>query len=130
MATMTATQTTPASGASRETTDRGSRVISPRVDIYETEKAFVLLADLPGVGPDGLDIEADRETLIIRGRVERPATTPEYQEFELADYYRAFILTEDLQTEGIIATLRDGVLRLEVPKSPEMQPKKIPVRTE
>jgi len=100
------------------------------VDIYETEKAYVLLADMPGVATDGLDVEAERNTLVIRGRVERPAVPPDNQEFELADYQRAFTLTEDLDTEGITATLRDGVLRVEIPKSPKLQPKKIPVKTE
>ena len=114
----------------REATDRAVRTVSPRVDIYETDTAYVLLADMPGVGPSGLDVEAERDTLTIRGRVERPTTPPDYQEFELADYQRAFTLTEDLDISGITAALRDGVLRVEIPKSPEMQPKKIPVRTE
>jgi len=70
------------------------------------------------------------DELIIHGRVERPASPPDYQEFELGDYHRAFALTEDLDTGGISATLRDGVLRVEIPKSPGVQPKKIPVRTE
>ena len=52
------------------------------------------------------------------------------REFELADYHRRFILTEDLDAERITAVLRDGVLRVEIPKSPRVQPKKIPVRTE
>jgi HSP20 family protein len=129
MATQTTTMTPPSTR--RETAERpAARTLSPRVDIYETDKAYVLLADLPGVGPDGLDVVAERGELVIRGRVSHPATTPDYQEFELADYYRTFALTEDLDTSGITATLRDGVLRLEIPKSPRMQPKKIPVRTE
>jgi HSP20 family molecular chaperone IbpA len=114
----------------REAPERTSRTIAPRVDIYEVEKAYVLLADMPGVAPDGLDVEAERDTLIIRGRVERPSTPPDYQEFELADYQRVFTLTEDLDTESITAALRDGVLRVEIPKSPLTQPRKIPVRTE
>jgi HSP20 family protein len=88
------------------------------------------VADLPGVAPGGLDVEAERGTLVIRVRVEHPTTPPDYQEFELADYQRAFTLTEDLDTDGTSATLRDGVLRVEIPKSPQMQPKKISVRTE
>jgi HSP20 family molecular chaperone IbpA len=114
----------------RETPERAVRTMAPRVDIYETEKSYVLLADMPGVTPDGLDVVAERDELIVRGRVERPTTTPDYQEFELADYYRAFSLTEDLDADSTTATLRDGVLRVEIPKSPRMQPKKIPVRTE
>jgi HSP20 family protein len=110
--------------------ERAARTISPRVDIYETDKAFVLLADMPGVGAGGLDVVTEGDELIIHGRVERPASPPDYQEFELGDYHRAFALTEDLDTNGISATLRDGVLRVEIPKSPGVQPKKIPVRTE
>ena len=114
----------------REAPERAVRTIAPRVDIYETEKSYVLLADMPGLTPDGLDVVAERDELIVRGRVERPSTTPDYQEFELADYFRAFSLTEDLDADNTTATLRDGVLRVEIPKSPRMQPKKIPVRTE
>ena len=127
MATMTSNA--PAAAA-RQTVERPVRTISPRVDIYETDKAYVLLADMPGVGPAGLDVVAERHELVIHGRVERPSTPPDYQEFELADYRRAFGLTEDLDTDGITAALRDGVLRVEIPKSPRVQPKKIPVRTE
>jgi HSP20 family molecular chaperone IbpA len=126
MATLMTT-TAPTSTARPE---RAARTISPRVDIYETDKAFVLLADMPGVGAAGLDVETEGDELIIHGRVERPASPPDYQEFELGDYHRAFALTEDLDTNGISATLRDGVLRVEIPKSPGVQPKKIPVRTE
>ena len=114
----------------REAPERAVRTMAPRVDIYETEKSYVLLADMPGVTPDGLDVVAERNELVVRGRVERLTTTPDYQEFELADYYRAFSLTEDLDADTTTATLRDGVLRVEIPKSPRMQPKKIPVRTE
>jgi HSP20 family molecular chaperone IbpA len=114
----------------REAPERAVRTMAPCVDIYETEKSYVLLADMPGVTPDGLDVVAERDELVVRGRVERPTTTPDYQEFELADYYRAFSLTEDLDADNTTATLRDGVLRVEIPKSPRTQPKKIPVRTE
>jgi HSP20 family protein len=126
----TLTTSSPRAAARRETSERASRTVSPRVDIYEIDKAYVLVADLPGVAPGGLDVEAERGTLVIRGRVEHPTTPPDYQEFELADYQRAFTLTEDLDTDGTSATLRDGVLRVEIPKSPKMQPKKISVRTE
>ena len=126
----TLTTTAPRTPTRREAPERTVHTVSPRVDIYETEKAFVLLADMPGVVPDGLDVAAEGDTLVIRGRVNPPATPPEYQEFELANYERVFVLTEDLQTDGITAVLKDGVLRLEIPKSPRLLPKKIPVRTE
>ena len=96
--------TATATPARRETAERALGTVAPRVDIYETDKSFVLLADMPGVAPDGLEVVAERDELIIRGRVEPPATAPDYQEFELANYYRAFTLTEDLDTAGITAT--------------------------
>ena len=129
MATETTPTTAPAT-TRREAPERTARTIAPRVDIYETEMAYVVLADMPGVTPDGLDVVAERDSLVIRGHVEPPAQKPDYQEFELGDYYRAFTLTEDLDTDRVTATLRDGVLRVEIPKSPRVLPKKIPVRTE
>jgi HSP20 family molecular chaperone IbpA len=129
MATLTTRAPTP---TRRDAAERPARAVAPRVDIYETDKAYVLLADMPGVAPDGLEVEAERGTLVIHGRAFRPETEGEleYQEFELADYHRTFGLTEDLETDGIAAVLRDGVLRVEIPKSPKVQPKKIPVRTD
>ena len=73
---------------------------------------------------------AERDSLVIHGRVERSEGTPEYQEFELHDYHRAFTLTDDLDADRMTATLRDGVVRVDIPKSARVQPKKIPVRTE
>ena len=116
--------------AEREAAERAVRTVVPRADIFETDTAFVILADMPGVGPDGVEVVADSRTLTVRGRVSRSPTNAEleHREFELADYYRAFTLTEDLDTDRIAGTLRDGVLRVEIPKSQRAQPKKIPVR--
>jgi HSP20 family molecular chaperone IbpA len=125
----TSTTATPSS-IERHAPERSTRAIAPPVDIYETEKEFVILADIPGVGSDGLEVTAERDTLTIRGRVDRPAEEPDYQEFELGEYRRTFALTEDLDVSAVTATLKDGVLRLDIPKSPRLQPKKIPVRTE
>jgi HSP20 family molecular chaperone IbpA len=131
MATQNAMTTTTATPAERrEAGTRAPRTIVPRVDLYETDTRFVLLADMPGVTSDGLEVTAERESLTIRGRVDAPERTPDYQEFELGEYYRTFTLTDDLDTDGVTGTLRDGVLTVEIPKSPRVQPKKIPVRTE
>jgi HSP20 family molecular chaperone IbpA len=125
-----ATSTTEMVAPARPETGRALRTIAPRVDIYETDSAYVLLADMPGVKPDDLEVVAERNSLIVRGRAAQPDEPPDYQEFELGEYQRAFSLTEDLDAERMTASLRDGVLRVDVPKSPGVQPKKIPVRTE
>ena len=127
MATATNVATRTESPASAR---RAARTITPRVDIYEGDSAFVLIADVPGIAPDGLDIVAESGSLTLHGRVMPSHATPLYSEFELGDYHREFMLTEDLDTDKIAATLRDGVLRLEIPKSPQVQPRKIPVQTE
>jgi HSP20 family molecular chaperone IbpA len=124
---------TAAPPSTEHETERAVRTVSPRADIFETDTAFVILADMPGVRPDGVELVADKDTLVVRGRVNGASTDVqtrqvEHREFELADYHRAFTLTEDLDSDGITGTLRDGVLRVEVPKSPRVQPKKIPVR--
>ena len=81
---------------------------------------------MPGVGADGLDVVAERDELIIHGRVERPASPPDYQEFELGDYHRAFTLTEDLDTNGISATLRDGCCESRSPSRRVCSPRRSP----
>src|SRR3954468_6324942 len=72
----TSTTATPSS-IERHAPERSTRAIAPPVDIYETEKEFVILADIPGVGSDGLEVTAERDTLTIRGRVDRPAEEPD-----------------------------------------------------
>jgi HSP20 family molecular chaperone IbpA len=127
--TAPATHAAVPAAAQREIDRRSARRLAPRVDIYETDQAFVLLADMPGVRADGLEVVCERESLVIRGRVERSADA-DYAEFERGDYYRTFMLTEDLDADRASASLHDGVVRVEIPKSPRTQPKKIPVRTE
>src|SRR5262245_38125718 len=84
---------TPAASTATSTPvkiERTGPTVVPRVDIYETDQAYVLLADMPGVGTDGLEVTADRDELTIRGNVQLPRITPDYQEFDLASYERVF----------------------------------------
>jgi len=122
--------TTTAQNETRAATERETVTLAPPIDIYETETAFLLLADMPGVAPDGLEVMVERNTLRIRGRAEEITGEPEYQEFELGEYRSTFAITDDLDTERISAALRDGVLRVEIPKSERLRPKKIPVAAE
>jgi len=122
--------TTASQTEQRASTDRETVTLAPPIDIYETETAFVLLADMPGVAPEGLELVVERNTLRIRGRAQDTTGEVEYQEFELGEYRSAFAITDDLDTDRIAAVLRDGVLRVEIPKSERLQPKKIPVASE
>lgn len=125
-----ATRPNDPTGSQRLREPNTGRTIAPLVDVDETDQAFVLVADMPGVRPDALDVVAERETLTIRARVKPPERAPEHQEYELVDDVQTLALTEDLDANNVSAALKDGVLRITIPKSPTVQPKRIQVRTE
>ena len=110
---------------------RSRRTFRPRVDIYETEQGLMLLADMPGAKPDGLDITLERRVLSIRADVEDHAPegySPVYQEYEVGDFECQFTLSGDFDAEHIEAKLVDGVLRLTIPRAPQAQARKIDVK--
>jgi HSP20 family protein len=106
-------------------------VFQPAVDIFETETALVLLADMPGVKPDGLNIDLRDDTLTIDGDVAPFETAAEEDilvEYEVGKYYRKFSLSEIIDQGRIDAQLKDGVLRLTLPKVEKAAPRKIAVQ--
>jgi len=127
---MATTTSSAPSTTTREPAEPAVPTLIPAVDIYETESQFVLLADMPGVAADGVEVLTERDTLIVRGRAERQLPEPDYQEFEFGEYRRTFLITEDLDADSISAKLADGVLRVEIQKSDRLKPKKIPVHAE
>jgi HSP20 family protein len=117
-------------GAGERTHDRP--MFLPRVDIYETETGLVVAADLPGVKPDGLEVTLEKRVLSIYGRVDEEV--PEgyslvYREYEVGDFERQFTLSGDFDINGIEANLKDGMLRLAIPRAPEPEAKRIQIRS-
>ncbi|MBN1420074.1 MAG: Hsp20/alpha crystallin family protein [Planctomycetes bacterium] len=110
-------------------TREAARYLAPAVDIYETEAGLTLVADMPGVMKDGLDIRVKDGVLTIVGEV-GPAkrTDPSYQEYELASYFREFILSDEVDADKIGAELKHGVLTVQLPRAERAKPKKIEVR--
>ena len=104
---------------------------SPAVDIYETEDAITLLADLPGVDKEGLDIHVEDRQLSITGLVqpteERLQTV--YSEYGVGGYTRSFKLGDTIDQSKIGASLKDGVLELVLPKADRLKPRKIEIAT-
>ena len=100
------------------------------IDVMETDTCFTIVADMPGVAPERLEVTAERDSLTIRGRVSRPTQPPQHREFDLVDYAQTFTLTEDLDLTRIRAVLKDGVLRVTVPKSATVQPRRIQIQSE
>ena len=94
-------------------------VYTPAVDIYETEDALVLLADLPGVSREDLTINLEDEVLTIEGSAKPSAAPGEklLNEYVSGTFYRQFTVSEAIDREKIDAKLKNGVLELVLPKS-------------
>ncbi len=109
---------------------RNVKTFLPRVDIYETKDALFLIADMPGVDEQTVDVELEKNILTISGRVENGRVQDYslvFSEYEVGDYERSFTLSDEIDKDKIKATVRQGVLRLELPKAEKVKPKKIAI---
>jgi HSP20 family protein len=115
--------------------DRAERQVTlrPPTDIFEREDGLVVMLDMPGVDKDRLNVQADRNGLLIEGDAE--ISMPEGMEALYADvrsthYRRSFSLSgEQLDTDAVEASLKDGVLTIRIPKRAEHRPRKIEIKT-
>jgi len=108
-------------------------VFSPQVDIIEKADSIVVLADMPGVSKDGVEVMIEEGVLTIDSRVESTAEsglTLDRQEYEAGSFHRCFSVGEGLDAEAVEATMKDGVLRLVIPKSARYRPRRIQVKGE
>lgn len=108
-------------------------VLRAPVDIFEDPEGITLLADMPGVNKEHLNLEVANDSLMVEG--EFNIDMPEGMEALYADvrstrYRRSFALSGDLETGEIDASLKDGVLRVRIPRRAEARPRKIEVRVE
>lgn len=110
---------------------RDRRVFVPRVDIYETGDELVLLADMPGVDENSVDVTLEKNVLTITGNLE-PAQPENYSltyaEYVEGDYQRSFTLSDEIDREKIEATVSNGVLSLRLPKAGPAKARKITVK--
>lgn len=108
-------------------------VLRPAADIFEHADGITLLLDMPSVSRDRLSVESDRNTLVVEGEVhlDMPEGTESlYADIRSARYRRTFSLSgEQLDTDAVQANLKDGVLRIDIPKRAEVRPRRIEVQT-
>jgi HSP20 family protein len=105
---------------------------APRIDVEETERDVVIRADLPGVGPEDVDVSIADGSLVLRGE-KREEHLTEKKNFLRAErfvglFYRAVPLPPGLDTERIVATSSKGVLTVTIPKAAQALPKKVVVQ--
>lgn len=116
------------------TTDESSVVTSqwvPLVDIVEESDKFVILADLPGVDPQQIDVQMEKGILTIRGerRLDHGTESQSFARTERrhGSFHRRFALPDSADPDGISASGNNGVLEIVIPKRPETTPRRIPV---
>ena len=115
----------------KESTKELRRLIPP-VDIYETTNDVMLVADVPGVAKDAVQLDIDDDELTISGVFGEQDVDGEklLDEYAYGEYRRVFILADTIDREKITAKLDNGVLTLTLPKQERAKPKKIAIETE
>lgn len=102
----------------------------PNVDIVERQDELILVADMPGVAHDGIEIDFENGELKIHGRVPNryPESRPILNEFGIGDFYRSFRVSEGVNAQQIHAEYNNGVLAVHLPKVEAVKPRKIAVK--
>lgn len=106
------------------------RAVLPAVDVFEDESGITLLADMPGVAKEKLELKVEGDSLLIEGGVQTQmpdGLEAVYAEVRIPRYRRSFTLSRELDTTKIEANLKDGVLTLRMPKQAHAQPRRIAV---
>jgi HSP20 family protein len=111
----------------------GEEAFAPAFEVKETKEAFVFKADLPGIQEKDLEVKLTQNRLSVSGKREQEKSEKgdTYYTYErtYGSFARAFTLPEGVDGENIKAELKEGVLTLTLPKRPELQPKKIAVKS-
>jgi HSP20 family molecular chaperone IbpA len=105
---------------------------TPPIDIHEGADGLTLEADLPGATENNLFIQLEDNVLSLHARVESPVTEAArllHEEYRLGDYYRSFILSDEVDRDRITAELNNGVLRLFLPKADRARTRRIEIRS-
>lgn len=129
MAEQTVPVTQTPDGGKAATTREETRYQIPPVDIYETHEGLVVVADMPGVEKDGIDVRVDDDILTLRGKVQpRMLGNSVHNEFMMLDYFRQFELNDEVDQAKISAEYKQGVLTIQLPKAEKAKPKQISVK--
>jgi HSP20 family molecular chaperone IbpA len=108
----------------------GGMTFSPRFDIWENDDETILYGDLPGVMPEDLDVHFETPVLKIHGKVSPRHNDIKFLhgEYGIGDFHRTFTIGEAIDTEGIAAELKNGVLTVHLPKDEKVKPRRIEIK--
>jgi HSP20 family molecular chaperone IbpA len=121
-----------ARSAAREEPTETQQAHTPLIDIHEGPEGLTLEADLPGANEKNLVIQLEDNVLTLHARIDSPA--PEgakllHEEYRVGDFYRSFILSDEVDREKIKAELNQGVLRLSLPKAERSLVRRIEIKS-
>lgn len=102
--------------------------IAAAVDIYESADELLVVADLPGVAQDDLSVRIEKGELTLEGR-RRETAESVVPQAEVPDFRRSFVMPQGIDAHMIAAEIKDGVLRVHLPKSAALKPRQIPIAT-
>jgi HSP20 family molecular chaperone IbpA len=105
--------------------------LRPPVDVFESSDGITLWADMPGVSRERLNLHVDGNTLLLEGNIAFPMggnLEALHAEVRSTQYRCSFALSNELDTAGIDANLKDGVLAVRIPKRADLRPRRIEVR--
>jgi HSP20 family molecular chaperone IbpA len=110
---------------------RAEAIFTPEADLIESADRYEILMNMPGVREEQIEALVENDVLTVRGHVE--PTTPSrhrlaYQEYQLGDFRRVFTLSQEIDRDRIAATVKDGVLRLILPKAETLKARRIAVK--
>ena len=128
---MSEIKTPLSSEAARNDVPPDTRSLMPRVDVLEDEGGITILADLPGVAKEQLQLKIEGDVLVVEGAMApfAPGTLePVYAEVRLSRYRRSFTLSRELDAGRTQAGLKDGVLTMRIPKQATAQLRRISVQ--
>jgi HSP20 family molecular chaperone IbpA len=114
----------------RPMSQQSSIVFTPRFDICQTDEAFFLIGDMPGVAAEDVDIRYENKTLTIWGKVapRNEGVSHWAKEYGVGDYYRTFQLSDGIDAAAMEAELKNGVLTVRLPKRADARPARVTVR--
>lgn len=111
-------------------TNREIPAVAPLVDIYENDDEILLHADMPGVVKEDISVNIDNGKLTLTGKRNiDTAGSAQWEEFGTVEYRRNFSVPQTIDVNKINAVLKDGVLRLHLPKSEAARPRQVEIRT-
>lgn len=114
----------------KDISKKNRKIYAPAVDIFETANNILVIADMPGVDEKSVDITIEKNLLTIHGMIDSTIHDNlelAYSEYGVGDYHRAFSLSDEIDRSKIKATVKDGVLKLIMPKSETVKTRKIEV---